>query len=73
MSNLDIIALVVITLHSIYRACKPKEGTFHRTAVGNFFITFIVDAVVYLLCTFLVGLIFGSFMPLAILNFISRS
>lgn len=74
MSKLDIITLIIITIHSIFRAINPPKGKENRSVIGGFLITFIGDAVIYLFITFAIGYIAGSIaIPASVMNFIRRN
>ena len=59
MSTMDIIALVIISAHSIYVGLNPPKEKPNRSFIAGFLLTFLGDAIVYFIITFSIGYIFA--------------
>ena len=59
MSTMDIIALVIISAHSIYAGLNPPKEKPNRSFIAGFLLTFLGDAIVYFIITFAIGYIFA--------------
>ena len=73
MSKLDIIALILITIHSIFRTIKPTADKAYKSAFGIFITTFIKDVLIYIIASTVISFLLGLIAPFAFIDFMRRS